>query len=455
MVRVCHQIYTTDSEHLFLFTALKYLSVAAMIVPFLLGSVVTHVAARGAGGAAKDTRQHHVKTINVTFDNTKPRLSDTGEIVNAHDGTIRYVDGYWWLHAASYGAGGCVDPPHTGCERDASNCGFQQNHNVSIWKSETMESGTWHFVGNAVECERAPDCGILYRPHMVYNRKNRKYVLYYNYVSKAGYGSRNGVATASHPAGPWTIVEAAMKTARPMLPHSNSNGSVGDFDVLVDGDDAYMVYSYGPMSLEKLDADFINSAGVNASFPGGAFGGTVLPSVFVEAPSLWKKDGTYFLSTGHCCCFCWQGSGFIVYTAKHPLGPWTLQPSPAAAAGGGGRGGEHDMGCTANASNPTPAEQHTLPLTAIASPGQGCNYQNAVAASVSRAQQNFVFTVATASAGVVTVYTGDRWMQAPDGKKAHEPQYWQPLQFDAKTGHVLPLEWVDSFTLDMLVPQPE
>ena len=30
----------------------------------------------------------------------------------------------------------------------------------------------------------------------------------------------------------------------------------------------------------------------------------------------------------HCCCFCFQGSGVRVYTAAHPLGPWTPQTGP-------------------------------------------------------------------------------------------------------------------------------
>jgi hypothetical protein len=39
-----------------------------------------------------------------------------------------------------------------------------------------------------------------------------------------------------------------------------------------------------------------------------------------------------------------------------------------------------------------------------------------------------------------------RWQQSPDGLKGHDPQYWYPLSFDAD-GNVLPLEWVDSFTM--------
>lgn len=94
------------------------------------------------------------------------------------------------------------------------------------------------------------------------------------------------------------------------------------------------------------------------------------------------------------------------------LGPWRKQA------------GSTDLGCIANSSNPTPAEQGSLPLTAIASPGQGCNYKGARAASVSRAQQNFVVPIVTSSGTTEYIWTGDRWMQAADGKKAHEPQYW-------------------------------
>ena len=42
---------------------------------------------------------------NVTISNVLPRLDTRGNIVNAHDGTIRFIEGFWWLHAASYGAG--------------------------------------------------------------------------------------------------------------------------------------------------------------------------------------------------------------------------------------------------------------------------------------------------------------------------------------------------------------
>lgn len=50
------------------------------------------------------------------------------------------------------------------------------------------------------------------------------------------------------------------------------------------------------------------------------------------------------------------------------------------------------------------------------------------------------------------VWTGDRWMQAPDGQKSHEPQFWSILEFDEQ-GNVLPLKWQNSFELSVNLPQ--
>ena len=71
---------------------------------------------------------------------------------------------------------------------------------------------------------------------------------------------------------------------------------------------------------------------------------------------------------------------------------------------------------------------------------------------MSRAQQNFVVPIVTSSGATEYIWTGDRWMQAPDGIKGHEPQFWGKLEFDAD-GNVLPLKWVDAISIDMKLNQ--
>ena len=479
----------------------------------------------------------------VTVSNLHPRLSTTGEIVNAHDGTYRYINGSWWMHAAQYGE--CADPPHHGCDLSGptrkTSCGFEPNHNISIWRSPDLSSGSWEFVGQAVQCSELPDCGILYRPHMVYNPNTKLFVLFWNYVSKEGAYAGDKAATAPHPAGPWTV-----KTAKPI----NTTFPTGDYDVFVDRDGTgYIIYSANHlMYLEQLNPDYLSSTGIMPSIPHGipspspspplpppsslkcpagqhvdlvedpgdngscdceefcgsdwtgsiklarphwkgaasAYGshanttkcvcvqGThfcpkakgfgcadtcnagaptpmdycvpgaaptpppapatpivAFPVDFVEAPAMFERSGIYYALFGHCCCFCYQGSGMFVFTAPHPLGPWTQQSQPLSA-------GLVDLGCTANAETPTPKTNpmgKTLPLTATVTSGQGCVYKGAKAASVSQAQQNFVIEIPPSGgedAQSDFIWTGDRWMQAPDGMKGHEPQYWGRLHFDAK-----------------------
>lgn len=98
----------------------------------------------------------------------------------------------------------------------------------------------------------------------------------------------------------------------------------GDFGLFVDPGtpDAYIVYnSYdasGRNVIDRLSPDFTKSTGQNSGYlpmPGGNSG---------EAQAMLKRGDTYFAVFGHYCCFCAQGSGAVVHTAKSPLGPYRL-----------------------------------------------------------------------------------------------------------------------------------
>lgn len=145
---------------------------------------------------------------------------------------------------------------------------------------------------------------------------------------------------------------------------------------------------------------------------------------FVEAPAVFKREGIYYALFGNCCCFCQAGSGIGVYTASHPIGPWTYH---------------NNVGCTGG--EPTP--------------GCGCGMNHGSCpklegTAVTKAQQNFVIQVRSPGGGVEYVWTGDMWQSARDGIKAHDRQFWAPLQFS--NGSIpLPMQvqWIDSFELNV------
>jgi len=239
------------------------------------------------------------------------------------------------------------------------------------------------------------------------------------------------VATSESPVGPFKLRVNAVNVTR-------GDGGGGDFDLFVDDDGAgYVVYSslYW-MSVEKLTPDFLYSTGQNASC--GPKGSPLFPEYFVEAPVFFKRNSIYYILFGHCCCFCEQGSGVIVHTATSPLGVWQIQAG-------------EDVACRSSqfASEFPLLEGVEMGVRALPTPGQGCLYQSDEM-SVTRSQQNFIVQVEVAGGEVEYVWTGDRWQQAPDLIKGHEPQFWVPLKFSAD-GAIGKMSWTDQFVLDIAV----
>jgi hypothetical protein len=161
-----------------------------------------------------------------------------------------------------------------------------------------------------------------------------------------------------------------------------------------------------------------------------------------------------FLPPDAGCCYCYQGSGAIVHTAPHPLGPWTSLGDVACVPDGA-------QPLRGAAAAPAPAATRLAAfLSAIGAPvsggeggvptpGQGCQYANASTTSALRSQQSDIFEVDLADGSSAWVWAGDRWEQSWDGTKAHDPQLWAPVVFNADAS-IAPLRWVDNFTLDIV-----
>ena len=50
----------------------------------------------------------------------------------------------------------------------------------------------------------------------------------------------------------------------------------------------------------------------------------------VEAPAMFKRNGVYYLLFDRLSCFGPQGSGAVVYTSNHPMGPCKYTRNPTS-----------------------------------------------------------------------------------------------------------------------------
>ena len=180
--------------------------------------------------------------------------------------------------------------------------------------------------------------------------------------------------------------------------------------MFVDSDGTgYLIYTSlaeaHSISVAPLNADFTESLPANntAFLPGTDHTGCF------EAPALFKRGSVYYALVSVCSCFGVGGADAWVYTAPHPLGPFTRRA---------------DLG------------------------------------NAEKSQQNYVFQAPLATGEIAYVWTGDRWKSTPDGKKGHDFQYWQHLNFSADVkpdgakvdqviGPLLSATTLSSFTLDL------
>ncbi len=81
----------------------------------------------------------------VTISNVIPRRDTNGNILDAHDGSVFLNDGLYYYYGPSYGL--CKEPPGpSGCTVwHPGGCGFQLNHNVSLYTSTDLS--VWTFRG--------------------------------------------------------------------------------------------------------------------------------------------------------------------------------------------------------------------------------------------------------------------------------------------------------------------
>ena len=186
----------------------------------------------------------------VVINNTAPRLDNTGAIIDGHDHQIRLLpNGTFVLYTIQYGL--CVAPTGMGCDQTPDHCGFRGNHNITIWTSPDLSSGSWQYVGLAFDYTARPS-GIVYRPDAMFNAATGLWVLWFNLVNAGGVYI---TCTSSSPFGPFSDFQQSNVTLA-------TNGG-GDFHLAADASDGgtgYILFGANGMWLSRLTPDYRNAA---------------------------------------------------------------------------------------------------------------------------------------------------------------------------------------------------
>ncbi|MDP4238314.1 MAG: family 43 glycosylhydrolase [Bacteroidota bacterium] len=226
----------------------------------------------------------------ITINNLSPRYDTSGNIIDAHDGRLIKFGDTYYLYGTAYG----------------NTDGYGTTNHFHCYKSTDLT--TWTACGDMLT---NPPTGVYYRPHVVYNAKHKKYVMWYNWY-KTLWSGQYGIALANSPEGPYSIFDQNV-TVKYLAK------GVGDFNLFVDEDaKGYIVYTTiadHTITVERLTNDFMGSQQTNS--------GVILPSA--EACSMFKHNGIYYVLADKMCQFCSEGSGVQVFTSANPLGPYNYR----------------------------------------------------------------------------------------------------------------------------------
>jgi hypothetical protein len=357
----------------------------------------------------------------VLVNNTAPRTTADGATVDSHNGgTVVAFGGRYYLYGIAFG--GCVEQ-REGCSNSSVGaCGFGQNTSVSVYSSLTLAQDSWVLErADVLPVPAGPRRGSVSRPNLVRHPQTGDWLLFWNFANTTDSTGQWALAVArsASPLGPFELVAAPIA-----MPHD----FIGDFTIFVDvADDTAWVYytNWMPATLGQL---FL--ARLDAAFTGLAEPREVLGPLFgldlMESPQVWFREGggggddAYYFLAGHGCCFCAEGSGLFVFTAPSVRGMFTPRGN---------------VGCN-----------YSQPAAHVSVASHGCLLDGACYTSTLQAEFAYAF-----EAGAQRVLVFDRWQHAPDGLKAHDPEYWLPVEY-APSGGLLPLRRTDAWTLDAPTP---
>jgi hypothetical protein len=269
-------------------------------------------------------------------------LDTAGRPINAHGGGILFFQGvYYWYGEFKSGRTFLPDSNKSwgGTRVDTVGVSCYSSTNLYDWKNEgivlpavTNDPGSDLYSGKVLE-----------RPKVVYNRNTKQFVMWMHIDSVDYAAARSGVAVSDKPNGPFKYVggfrpnagtwpenyiatDKKTDDAASLVRDFQDGQMARDLTVFVDDDGkAYLFYSSEgnpTMHVSLLTDDYLRPAAqYNRIFVGRS----------MEAPTVFKHDGKYYLIASGCSA--WEPNAARLAVADNILGPWTELGNPCMGPG--------------------------------------------------------------------------------------------------------------------------
>lgn len=231
-------------------------------------------------------------------------LDTEGKRIQAHGGSVMYVDGTYYFYGEN--------KEKTDGKSDLWHWG------VRCYKSQDLYN--WEDCGVIIEPEvddptsSIHPCSQMDRPHIIYNKKTKKYVCWLKIMHKDGSQSET-VLTADHILGPYTKVREGLQPL---------GMSAGDFDLAVAPDGkAYYYFErvHSETICADLTEDYTDVTGYYSThFPKSG------PPFVREATAHFVRNGKHYLITSGTTGYFPNPSEVAIGDSWH--GPYTVLGDP-------------------------------------------------------------------------------------------------------------------------------
>ena len=234
-------------------------------------------------------------------------FDDSGNPIQAHGGCIIPYEGMWYWYGENKGVDnvpGTARVPFTG---------------ISCYVSSNLRD--WHFAGNVLEADQHDSASPLHRssvcerPKVIYNQKDRRFVLWMHLDNENYSFARAGVAVSGSPTGPFQFLGAR---------HANRT-DCRDMTVFQDTDGrAYLVHSGDwnkTLYISQLNDEYTDFTGLYCK--------TMIDQER-EAPALFFHDKRYYMVTSGCTG--WRPNSMLYSISPHLLcgALWKLIDNPCS-----------------------------------------------------------------------------------------------------------------------------